>query len=135
LRGIARRRARRTRRNVKVSGRALRDPARFAGYIYSDSLIWLKTNASMPAPRLQAKCSEETLLSEGKELAMSEIVKTPTQTVQTPKEQADEGHTHTSTAKKDDHAHHRHHRHEHAYISPPFTGTSHLNPGSIRIGR
>jgi len=66
---------------------------------------------------------------------MSEIIKTPTQSVQTPQEQADQGHTHTKTAKKDDHAHHRHHRHEHAYISPASTGTSHLNPGSISIGR
>src|SRR5687767_5709 len=123
---IAGRRARRTRPNVEVLGRALRDPARFAGYLYSGALILLKTNASMPAPRLQAKFSEKPFCNKGKELAMSEIVKTPTQTVQTPKEQADEGHTHTSTAKKDDHAHHRHHRHEHAYISPPSTGTSHL---------
>jgi ABC-type Zn2+ transport system substrate-binding protein/surface adhesin len=78
---------------------------------------------------------EVLIRMEGKELVMSEIIKTPTQSVQTPQEQADQGHTHTKTAKKDDHAHHRHHRHEHAYISPASTGTSHLNPGSISIGR
>lgn len=64
---------------------------------------------------------------------MSEIVKTSTQTVETSKEQTEQAQPRT-TAKKDQHAHHHHH-HRHTYISPVASGSSHLNPGSITIGR
>lgn len=64
---------------------------------------------------------------------MSEIVKTSTQSVETSKEQTEQAQPRT-TAKKDQHAHHHHH-HRHTYISPVASGSSHLNPGSITIGR
>ena len=64
---------------------------------------------------------------------MSEIVKTSTQTVETSKEQTEQAQPRT-TAKKDQHAHHHHH-YRHTYISPVASGTSHLNPGSISLGR
>ena len=64
---------------------------------------------------------------------MSEIVKTSTQTVETSKEQTEQAQPRT-TAKKDQHAHHHHH-YRHTYISPVASGTWHLNPGSISIGR
>lgn len=64
---------------------------------------------------------------------MSEIVKTPTNTVETSKEQTEQAQP--KTPHKDEHGHHRHHhRHEHSYISPASSGTSHLNPGSVSIG-
>jgi len=62
---------------------------------------------------------------------MSEIVKTPTETVQTP-DQTDAGHPHPDK-KEEEHRHHHHHQHDHA-IAPTPTGTPHLNPGSIKIG-
>ncbi len=36
--------------------------------------------------------------------------------------------------KRDEHHHHPKQHHDHV-ISPPYSGSSYLNPGAIRIGR